>query len=234
MNLLILPVCLFANVPKDAKTITLYEHPYYFRRMNFNKKKIMLHRASMRQYFDKMQKKGLKVKYIEFDKPLPKLAYHCFDPIDKCSLPKQTTLIESPGFLISSIQMSEYRKEKKHFKFNPFYTWHKEKLNIIPTIKSQDKLNQKRLPSGIKLPPKPKNRSNKYVVEAAAYTNKHFAKNIGNTDNFFYPTSHTEARSMLKSFVDTKFSKFGDFQDSMTKNNHYLFIHFCHRALTLD
>ena len=224
MNLLILPPCVFAHIPDDVKTITFYEHPYYFTRMNFNKKKLMLHRASMKSYYDVLVKKGYKCKYIKYDEKLNAVVkYSCFDPIDKCPLPKGTFKLESPGFLISNVQNNEYRDAKKHFKFNPFYMWHKQKLNIIPTYKSKDKENQKRMPTNIKTPPKPKIYKNRYIVEAANYINRKFNSNIGNTDDFIYPINHKDARLAMRSFIVSKFKKFGDYQDYMKKDDQYLF-----------
>ena len=224
MNLLILPPCVFANIPDDVKTITFYEHPYYFTRKNFNKKKLMLHRASMKSYYDILSKQGKKCKYITYDAKLnTSVKYNCFDPIDKCPLPKGTVKLESPGFLVSNVQINEYRTIKKHFKFNPFYMWHKQKLNIIPSYKSKDKENQKQMPTSIKTPPKPKIYKNKYVVEAANYINNKFNSNIGNTDNFIYPINHKDARAAMRTFVVSKFKKFGDYQDYIKNDDQYLF-----------
>ena len=60
MKLLILPHQLFD--PKyfpDVKNIILYEHPQYFKKYNFNKKKLILHRASMKEYQDLLKKKEI-------------------------------------------------------------------------------------------------------------------------------------------------------------------------------
>ena len=54
MKLLILPHQLFDTkyFPKDVKEVILFEHPQYFKKYNFNKKKLILHRASMKEYHD--------------------------------------------------------------------------------------------------------------------------------------------------------------------------------------
>ena len=46
-------------IPEDVTTIYIWEHPSFFTKYNFNKKKLVLHRASMKSYYD--------VKYIEYD-----------------------------------------------------------------------------------------------------------------------------------------------------------------------
>ena len=51
-NFIILPHQLFESkfFPKEYKYI-LYEHPQYFKKYNFNKKKLIMHRASMKLFF---------------------------------------------------------------------------------------------------------------------------------------------------------------------------------------
>ena len=61
MKLLILPHQLFdpKYFPEGVEDIILYEHPQYFKKYNFNKKKLMLHRASMKEYQDLLKKKEI-------------------------------------------------------------------------------------------------------------------------------------------------------------------------------
>jgi deoxyribodipyrimidine photolyase-related protein len=121
---LILPNQLFDKkyLPKNYKFI-LWEHPQYFTKYNFNKKKIILHRASMKSYYDYLQKFNFNVQYFEY-KQNPKLAkYSLFDPIDKLYLKGKYTLFESPNFLLSKEIYDEYREKTKNFIFNNFYMW---------------------------------------------------------------------------------------------------------------
>ena len=37
-------------IPKDIDYVTIWEHPHYFKKYNYNKKKLVLHRASMKYY----------------------------------------------------------------------------------------------------------------------------------------------------------------------------------------
>ena len=72
MNLLILPHQLF-NIkyfPKDIdiKKVFIHEHPQYFTKYNFNKKKLILHRASMKKYENYLLNEGYDVKYYEYKK----------------------------------------------------------------------------------------------------------------------------------------------------------------------
>ena len=100
--LLILPTQLFLikylqNYKKER--IVLYEHPQYFTKYNFNKKKLILHRASMKYYFDYLLKNKFDVKYVEYRQKLPNGKYIYFDPIDKINI--KGIMIESPNFILT-------------------------------------------------------------------------------------------------------------------------------------
>ena len=55
-NLLVLPNQLFVAEIKelDIDRIYIYEHPAFFTKFKYNKKKLMLHRASMKNFFEKI------------------------------------------------------------------------------------------------------------------------------------------------------------------------------------
>ena len=57
-NFIILPNQLFEKKFLDKKNkYILYEHPHYFKKYNYNKKKLILHRASMKYYYEYLKKK---------------------------------------------------------------------------------------------------------------------------------------------------------------------------------
>ena len=162
--------------------IIMYEHPYYFTRYKFNKKKLILHRSSMKYYFDEMAKKYKnKMMYIEYndtksysniinnavkngakngdeidilflEKRVSKKILYIFDPIDKIAGIEKFTILESPNFLLKSDDLAEYHNKTDKFFFYFFYMWAKKKLNIIPNVKSTDKENRHKIPSDLKLP----------------------------------------------------------------------------------
>jgi len=229
MKLLILPHQLF-NIKyyPDRYEVVLWECPYYFTKYNFNKKKLLLHRASMKYYYDYLNNKGYKVKYVEYkDRPDKKDKYIMFDPIDKLKLVGlKITYIESPNFLLIKDNYKQYRNKTKHFLFNNFYKWGKKILNVIPDIKSQDKLNRKKLPSKIQIPQTKTfntNGENKYINDAKKYINKNFKNNYGTVDDFIYPISHLSSDKWLKNWINKKFKLFGDYQDSIDEKDSYIF-----------
>lgn len=72
---LLFPNNLFENLDKNYKYI-LYEHPLFFSsnlRVNkFHIQKLILHRASMKYFYNNMKKKGYDITYLEFGKKLNK------------------------------------------------------------------------------------------------------------------------------------------------------------------
>ncbi len=219
-----------------TKNVIIYEHPHYFTSYKFNKKKLMLHRSSMKYYQDYLIKNRYNVKYVEFNKSLLLDDFIVFNPLNKLiTLNKATTfkirkknIIESPNMLMDSKLMEKYRRKTNKFFFNAFYMWSKNELNIITNLKSQDKDNRKKMPISIKPPKLPttnKNKNSKYIKEASEYINKHFSQNYGtaNINEFIFPITYSDAKKWLKHFIQKKFKLFGDYQDSMSSDNNYLF-----------
>ncbi len=210
--------------------IILWEHPHYFKKYKYNKKKLVLHRASMRYYYDLLKEHNYNVHYVEFNKKMTFNNYQVFDPIDKIKLPNRYTTLESPNFLLTKEHYKEFNKQRKSKRviFNNFYMWSKKKLDIHPELKSMDKMNREKYTSS-KVPPMPKlgKTDTIYIKEAIKYVNKYFSNNYGNTDNskhsFNYPITHKTAMKWFYHFLKYKIKKFGPYQDFINKDNHTMF-----------
>jgi deoxyribodipyrimidine photolyase-related protein len=229
-TLLILPNTLFQKkyIPEGINEIIVWEHPQYFTKYKYNKKRLVLHRASLQYYFNQYDGKYL-MQYCEFnEKPKVPKEYLYFDPVDRIKLPPGGIKIESPNFLLNTELLQEYHKKTKSFFFNGFYTWAKNKLDIIPDIKSQDKKNRKTLPKGINIPLLSSlgKDDKKYIKEAEQYVEGHFPKNYGTVTDLVFPVSGVTAKKWLTQFISKKFKQFGDYQDYTVKEEHYMF-HSC-------
>jgi len=225
MDFVILPIHIYQlkYFPKKYN-YHIWEHPQWFKKYNFNKKKLILHRASMRYLYSQMKSKKYKVEYYTF-KDKPKLNnWTLYDPIDKIDIPKSSTILESPNFLLDKDMMEEYRDKTDKFFFHYFYNWSKKKLKIIPNVKSKDKDNRKTMPKSIKIPKIPSNsKDSRWIKEAQKYIDKHFKKNYGTTDNFKYPVTHTTAKLWLRKFIQDRFKNFGSYQDYMRQGESFMF-----------
>tara|TARA_B100000242_G_C43054718_1_gene493327 strand:+ start:6519 stop:7832 length:1314 start_codon:yes stop_codon:yes gene_type:complete len=216
------------NIPKNTKKIFIWEHPDFFTKYKFNKKKLLLHRASMKYYHDYLLKNKIKnIKYVEYHESLDleKSNVTMFDPINEIDI-DATSLIESPNFLLTKEDYAEYRKKTDKFLFNNFYMWSKKRLDILPKIKSQDKFNRQSMPKDLDIPALPTIKSKKYIKDAAKYVDHHFPDNYGNTSNFIFPITHEDALIWLKAFIKDKLENFGPYQDFILNKEPYLF-HSC-------
>jgi deoxyribodipyrimidine photolyase-related protein len=214
--------------------ILLWECPWYFNnpKYSFNKKKLVLHKASMEYYYDYLKQKKFNVKKILYNE---KISYHrcaMFDPIDNIDLlkiPKSVHLEESPNFLLTKKNYKKYREKTDKFFFNTFYMFGKSIINIIPHVKSKDKENRKSLTKKqVKFIKIPKVATlgiidKKYITVATNYVNKNFKNNLGNVDDFMFPVTHATAKRWLNYFIKKKFKLFGDYQDYINKDDEYMF-----------
>lgn len=205
----------------------IYEHPHYFKAYKYNKKKLLLHRASMKYYCDYLKLHRLDIIYVEFSEVFNHKIDAMFNPLDKLpNIKSNIKVYDTPNILLNSQLSAEYRGKTDKFFFNAFYMWSKKQLGIIPDIASQDKLNREKLTDNkikIKQPFGEIKGNTKYIKEAADYVNKHFKNNYGNTTGFIFPITHQDASKWLDHFVKYKFKNFGRYQDFISTNDPYLY-----------
>lgn len=222
----ILPTQLFDKKYLNKKDkYVIWEHPHYFDTYKYNKKKLMLHYGSMRYYYDYLKKNGYDVTYHKKEKKWTYKKYILFDPVDDIDLPYDHEVLDSPGFLLS-MQYNDDYYDKRNNKtiFNHFYMMAKKHLNILPKVKSKDKDNRRKLPKEHKASNIPSNDKDKvYIKYASKMVSKKYSKNYGTTDDFIFPLSHSTAKRWLNDFMKKKFSKFGTYQDAISKNDPYIY-----------
>jgi len=232
-NTLVEDITYFNNI--DLCIIT--EDPLFFydkeRITNFNKLKLIFHRASMRYYYDYLKSKNIKVKYIPFNnnniyKDLKGKIYY-FNPYDhllnkrimeECKKYKlDYEMLRNPIYIDMGIE--EYKKPLFQ---TSFYLWQRKRLNILSNAKkSYDKENRKKLPNKIVIPKVPTHNS-KYINDAVTYIQKHFPNNYGGT-NLLFPVTHGSAKKWFLSFIKKRLKHFGDYQDAINNDfsNPFLF-----------
>jgi len=240
---LILPTQLFEKkyLPKyilESKSqVILWECPWYFNNPKyiFNKKKLVLHKSSIEYYYKYLKDNKINVVKVLYNQDINNVIigpYSMFDPIDNVKLLKlpkyKCDMIESPNFMMTKEQYSQYRTKTDKFFFNPFYMFFKKQLNILPDTLSLDNENRTPLKKAdydkLKIPKVPKNSiDEKYIKIGVKYINEHFPNNYGNVDNFIFPVCHTTAKKWLNFFIKYKFSNFGKYQDIINKDNETMF-----------
>ena len=155
---LIFPNQLFQNISnlQPAKTIYLLEHPLFFGKrkiqMGFNKKKLILHRASMKYYADYLKKStSAKIIYKDYQelakypsgippafKSLKDVTYYktIDHELEKFLKPiPQKTALEPLNFMTTDDEFAAYyatvKSRKKPFFQTSFYKWQRERLQIL-------------------------------------------------------------------------------------------------------
>jgi len=242
------PSSLLNLLKSKTSNVYLVEDPLYFgdktRIQKFSKHKLVLHRASMKHYFDYLIASDIKVKYIDYkdtrkfyEDTIKNTDCHIFDLADNLletrlkKISKTLEIYYSPLFLLSRDDINEYASEKtgSHKYFHKvFYLWQINKMNISEISKSYDDLNRNKLPKNIETPDidyvKLANEDGtRYIEEGKEYINKFFPSNYGDLDLYMIPITHKGAKKWLKLFLTKKLYNFGNYQDAVNKEEDYLF-----------
>lgn len=130
---------------------------------------------------------------------------------------------ESPAFLTSKQWIEDNFSEKTHFTFSTFYMMQRKRLGILVDDRmnpiggqwSLDAMNRKKIPKGVSIPQVAPLKLGSMGEEAIRYANKAFPSHPGVAEDFWFPTTHEQARVWLKSFVETRLPLFGDYQDAI-------------------
>ena len=144
-------------------------------------------------------------------------------------------IISSPMFLNSRDEFKNYlSKTKKPFMAN-FYKIARAKTDILMEKGkpkggkwSFDEDNRKKLPSSITIPDMIKSNETSHTKKLKIEIKKNFANHPGEVENFWLPTTYTDAVKWLDYFIAKKFNLFGDYEDAVDTNNNFLF----HSALS--
>lgn len=241
----------------DYSGVVLVEHPLFFKDkkypLNFHKKKLILHRASMQHYKEYLETYDHKVHYFDYQsvsepgqtfQELSKInkEFIYFDPVD-FELNKrikkyskqynlQPTRLETPYFLNTRKENKDYFSKNKFYQ-HKFYIHQRKKLEILINPDqtpiggkwSFDAENRKKLPKKIDLPPIPNfsQENQSLIQEAIQYVDANFPESQGSSENFFYPLTHQQAKQSLQDFLENRIQMFGDYEDAFTPDQDFIF-----------
>lgn len=229
----------------------LWESNLHFTHYKFHKKKLLLHRASMKFYEDHLNSKNINVNYLEvseypklknifkllIDKNIEKI--NTYDPVDyllERRLKRYSeeyniniNYLNNPNFLSNQSDLKELFTEKRYY-LTKFYIKQRKRFNILTEGDSPvggkwsyDAENRKKLPKDHITPIIPNIPKNKYILEATDYANKHFPNNYGDTNNFNYPITFNDAEDSFINFLEKRMNLFGDYEDAIAKNEEFIY-----------
>ncbi len=194
MGAIILPNQLLADNPllSMASEFYLVEHPHFFLEHRYHKKKLLLHRASMKAYERMLRERGLRVHYVDFrqDPRLLSLVdrlknrrigrLHMLDPVDdaigreietfRAASGIDVTILETPQFLTDKEMTGRLLGSLEHCQMSTFYVRQRKRLAVLVEDGkpiggkwSLDPENRRRLPKDVPIPELPSRRLDKQV-----------------------------------------------------------------------
>lgn len=254
---LIYPHQLFLKHPAlaEGRDVFLIEDERFFHAFRFHKQKLVLHRASMQAYGQRLQRRH-RLTYVTSDRSGPgdmamqlrKAGIREIHTATLCDteLTKKVKSIAAeaeadwkehptPMFLTPHQRRDTWFKKRTHYYMTAFYQTQRKTLGVLMEGHkplggkwSFDTENRKRLPKGIEVPALPKAKPNRSTKEAIAYVNRHFPDHPGRAEDFCYAVTHRQAETWLRVFLEERLTGFGPYEDAMARDHSVLF----HSVLT--
>ncbi len=144
-------------------------------------------------------------------------------------------IISSPMFLNSRNDFKSYLQSVKKPLMASYYKQNRIKFNLL--VKNEkpigdkwsfDKDNRKKLPPSVNIPKMVKFKETIHTKNLKKFVNNKFKNHPGVIDDIWIPTTHLDAKKLLKSFIKDKLNLFGDFEDAVSQRDNFLF----HSALS--
>lgn len=229
MIFILYPHQLFENIENlRDKKVLLVEEPLFFSQYNFHVQKLIMHRASMKFYEKDLKENSIDVEYYEDESYIELYREHeitIYDVVDEYlfkKIKKSFTclrVLPNPNFIAS------YDNAKF---FHSYYINRRKELKILLEednkpqggIWSFDAQNRKKIPKGMVIP-KIVIFENEYIIEAKKYVKKFCS--IGESHEFYFPTTFEQAKKVFDDFLTYRFAQFGTYQDAITKDDSFLF-----------
>ena len=250
----IYPHQLFPTLPSASTTVVLIEDPLFFYdstfKIGFHKQKLVLHRASMKSYQQRLKKHQRKTHYIDYQDALNQAHFKLlndgdhvilYDPTDE-ALQKRIkrvlkerdvtlTVLENPNFLTPLKTLKTFfETDGQAFLMRDFYRFQRQRLNVLMVGDkplggqySFDGENRKKMPKTITPPPVYQAPSSDILDEAKTYVNHHFSDHLGEVEPFTYPYTRNQALKAMEEFFKERFDAFGPYQDAIDPRTEILF-----------
>jgi len=142
---------------------------------------------------------------------------------DTVETPFELKILTNPSFMLKRSEVRDYFASKTKHKFSDFYQWQRERFNILIDSDYKpiggkwmfDTSKPMSLPVGQVAPGFRGFGDNDYVNEAKKWVNDNFTGNPGTSDNFFWPTSHQEAKEWLDDFIHHRLESFSSYNQAI-------------------
>ena len=139
-------------------------------------------------------------------------------------------VVSSPMFLNSRNDFRLYLDTVKKPLMSSYYKQNRIKFNLLVKDEkpiggkwSFDRDNRKKLPPSITVPKRIKFKETIHTKNLKIFVNNQFKNHPGDIDNLWTPTTHSDAKKLLKSFIKDKLNLFGDYEDAVSQRDNFLF-----------
>lgn len=239
--------------------IILWEHSHYFVAYKYNKKRLLLHRASCLEFVRKYSSVGQVIHLQHPSTPAALLKHvgpastistiHMFEDTDRLGFAAdlfsrasgfdKVVYHGSPSFLLTAEDLLSYHSGQANgsgsgFGFDRFYR------HFAAGLKSTDRNNRQKLPSAKREQLRPfytgvrhQHRDRDSISQAGMFVESQFRKNPGSIDGFIHPVTSVEAKSVLKSFCRHRLRHFAPYQDYIDSEGLILFHSFLSSSLNI-
>ncbi len=255
--ILLFPHQLFEDVlPRCAgRHVLLIEHPLYFTQLKFHASRLILHRASMCCFAQRLREAGAIVRYVSineysglntearwiYDQGVTDVV--CYDVTDDWLEHEIRAAFEgvlglrfaaTPQFLTPIASLEAYFADRTRYRMAAFYQEQRTRMGILVDADGKptggrwsfDEDNRRRLPRSIAVPQPLMPATNQTVLDARRWVETHFPNAPGLGGEFTYQVTHAGARNHLHHFLANRFELFGPYEDAMAADDGLLF-HSC-------
>lgn len=134
-------------------------------------------------------------------------------------------------FLTSAADFEDWANQAKgRLQMEQFYRWQRRRLNILMEGDkpaggkwNYDAENRKPLPAKLQVPATLPAELTDHTKDTCRLVEEYFADNPGSLERFWLPTTRSQARQWLDSFIQQKLPAFGDYEDAMRQGEPFLF-----------
>ncbi len=251
---LIFPHQLFADHPAITASVRviLVEDSLFFGDSRypaqFHRHKLLLHRASMQAYADRLRRQGHDVEVIDYEADQRIDSVICQLAADGCKKIRYVNPVDdilekrieracedqsierdvhpTPMFLTDCDWGKQATGKKPPYRMSSFYAAQRKRLDILMTPDGQptggawsfDVDNRKKWPRGQAVPSHPPAQLTPWIKEARAYVEQRFPNHPGDCSTFRYPVTHEQARTWLDDFIEQRLVGFGTYEDAMVES----------------
>ena len=247
------------HLDADLDTVmVLVEPDLFFRQLPLHTHKLVLHRATMKAFEERLRDAGFATVYVETsadatsDEQLVDVLranrvseVTVYDVVDdwlerdlraSCrAAGAALTVAETPGFLTSRDEIAEIFDGVRRPRMQHFYEGQRRRLDLLMDGDrpvggrwSYDTENRRRLPRGTPVPAMPEAGRNRHTRDALAWVREAFPDNPGDPATYHWPTTHRQAEHWLTRFLEDRFALFGPYEDAIAADEPWLF----HSALS--